>query len=117
MKFVHKQTETMAKAKQLEKGGKVGKIDLVDLKLLQDKLEEQIIVQRDLDLLQIAEQMISLSLFNSEIASLLLFDIYRGIFSEHTVTTSKVTSKFHANAKLKLMNLLLIQLKDDPNGC
>ena len=117
LKFVHKQTETVAKAKQLEKGGRVGEVDLVDLKSLQEKLEEQIIVQRDLDLLQIAEQMISLGLLNSDIASLLLFDIYRGIFSEQTVTTSKVTSKFHANAKLKLLNLLLIQLKADPKGC
>ena len=51
--------------------------------------------------------MMNLGLFNSDIASLFLFDIYRGIFAEQTVTTGKVTSKFHANAKLKLMVLLL----------
>lgn len=46
-----------------------------------DKLEEGLVIKRDLDILTIAEGLTNLGLFTHEIASVLLFDIYRGNFA------------------------------------
>jgi hypothetical protein len=60
-----------------------------------------------MDLLQISESLTSLGLFTPQLASLLLFDIYRGNFSEETLPSAKFKSPQHLTAKLKLISLLL----------
>jgi hypothetical protein len=78
------------------------------------RLEEGLIVRRDVDILTVAEGLTNLGLFTHDIASVCLFDIYRGNFSEETVHSARIRSTVHVNAKLKLMSLILQQILDMP---
>jgi hypothetical protein len=52
----------------------------LDFKL--KKLQEALVVKRDFDLLQLCETLDKKGMFTHEIASLVLFDAYRGNFAE-----------------------------------
>jgi hypothetical protein len=68
-------------------------LEAKDLSTLKNSLEESLAVNRDLNLLSLAQNLSELGLFSQEIASVCLFDIFRGNFANDKVRTSKIISK------------------------
>ena len=62
-----------------------------------------------MNLLKVLRLMDGMNMVDSEIATVCLFDIYRGVFApeDFQVEGSKATSDVHASAKLSLMLYLL----------
>ena len=69
-------------------------------------------LRRDIDLLKVLRLMDEIGILDSEMTSVCLFDIYRGIFAPEKlqVESSRATSEVHASAKLSLMLYLLQSL-------
>lgn len=76
------------------------------------KIASSVALRRDFDLLKVLQMQHSLRILDTEMISLSLFDIYRGVFTseQHRVKSSGVTSEVQAAAKLSLLNYLLHQV-------
>ena len=66
-------------------------------------------MRKDLNLLKVLRLMDDMGMVDSDMTTVCLFDIYRGVFApeEFQAEGSKATSDVHASAKLSLMVYLL----------
>jgi len=80
--FLHRHQQNKIREQQISEGLIVpSEVEALDLSTLKVGLEESLAISRDLDLLKIAENLTELCLFKKEIASVCLFNIFRGNFS------------------------------------
>jgi len=115
LRIKYRQREQIVKEHQVKEGLIVpSELEGLPLDIQLSKLHEALVVKRDFDLLLICERLQELSLFSQDIASLVLFDAYRGNFADSQLPTAQTLSSAQASAKLKLIGLLLRQVLQMP---